>query len=94
MAEAATPTPEATVNEALGLLDKGLGDLLHRKLVSTNEVTDLLLDVRTLLTSITASREQAGATSEDITIDDLLVIAALDFREQYMMPTPPPREEA
>jgi hypothetical protein len=37
------------INEALALIDQGLGTLLDRQLVSTNEVADLLLDVRTLL---------------------------------------------
>ncbi|MFP3902012.1 MAG: hypothetical protein ACLFXM_14250 [Acidimicrobiia bacterium] len=40
---------DEAINEALAVIDKGLGDLLHRELVSTNEVADLLLDVRTLL---------------------------------------------
>jgi hypothetical protein len=38
-----------TVNEALGVVDQGLGRLLHRELVSANEAADLLLDVRSLL---------------------------------------------
>ncbi len=37
------------ISEALAVIDKGLGDLLHRELVSTNEVADLLLDVRSIL---------------------------------------------
>ncbi len=37
------------INEALALIDQGLGTLLDRQLVSSNEVADLLLDVRTLL---------------------------------------------
>jgi hypothetical protein len=37
------------ISEALAVIDRGLGDLLHRELVSSNEVADLLLDVRTLL---------------------------------------------
>jgi hypothetical protein len=41
---------EATILEALALIDRGLGDMMHRELVSTDEVADLLLDVRTLLT--------------------------------------------
>ncbi len=36
--------------EALALIDRGLGDMLNRELVSTDEVADLLLDVRTILT--------------------------------------------
>ncbi len=38
------------ITEALAVIDKGLAEMLHRELVSTNEVADLLLDVRTLLT--------------------------------------------
>ena len=37
------------LTEALALIDQGLGTLLDRQLVSSNEVADLLLDVRTLL---------------------------------------------
>jgi hypothetical protein len=42
---------EAVIDEALRLIDAGLADLLHRELVSTDEVSDLLLDVRMLLTA-------------------------------------------
>lgn len=38
-----------SINEALALIDAGLGNMSHRELVSTDEVADLLLDVRTLL---------------------------------------------
>ena len=38
-----------TIDEALAMIDAGLGTLLDRELVSTSEVADLLLDVRTLL---------------------------------------------
>jgi hypothetical protein len=37
------------ITEALALIDRGLGDMLHRELVSTDEVADLLLDVRSIL---------------------------------------------
>ncbi|MFT5531505.1 MAG: hypothetical protein ACI91O_001532 [Candidatus Poriferisodalaceae bacterium] len=37
------------ISEALDVIDGALNDLLHRELVSTNEITDILLDVRTLL---------------------------------------------
>jgi hypothetical protein len=40
-----------SINEALALIDEGLGDLLDRELMSTTEVADLLLDVRTLLST-------------------------------------------
>lgn len=42
---------EAVIDEALRLIDGGLSDLLHRELVSTDEISDLLLDVRMLLTA-------------------------------------------
>lgn len=45
------------ISEALAVIDKGLGDLLHRELVSSNEVADLLLDVRTLLANPPATDE-------------------------------------
>jgi len=35
--------------EALTIIDRALGEMLHRELVSTNEVADLLLDLRSLL---------------------------------------------
>ena len=42
-------TPVTTIEEALALIDKGLGGLTERQLVSATEVADLLLDVRSLL---------------------------------------------
>lgn len=42
---------DEVISEALAVIDKGLGNLGHRELVSSNEVADLLLDVRTLLAS-------------------------------------------
>jgi hypothetical protein len=46
-----TETLEATqvIAEALAVIDRGLSEMLHRELVSTDEVADLLLDVRTIL---------------------------------------------
>lgn len=41
----------AVIDEALAVIDKALAEMLRRELVSTGEVADLLLDVRTLLTS-------------------------------------------
>jgi hypothetical protein len=52
-----------SINEALALIDQGLGDLLHRELVSTNEVADLLLDVRTLLSTPTEELAEAVSTN-------------------------------
>ena len=37
------------ISEAMAIIDRGLGDMTHRELVSTDEVSDLLLDVRMLL---------------------------------------------
>ncbi|CAB4799457.1 MAG: hypothetical protein F2873_05975 [Actinobacteria bacterium] len=45
-----TETPEAEViQEALTIIDKALSEMLHRELVSSNEVSDVLLDLRTVL---------------------------------------------
>lgn len=49
------------IDEALSAIDKGLADMLHRELISTDEVADLLLDVRSLLTPA----EQAGQAEAD-----------------------------
>jgi len=45
-----TETNDAVINEALGVIDKALGQMMRRELVSSGEITDVLLDVRTLLT--------------------------------------------
>lgn len=51
-----TKEHEATViADALAVIDRGLADMLHRELVSTDEVADLLLDVRSLLATEPAS---------------------------------------
>lgn len=42
---------EAVVAEAVAIIDGALGMMMHRDLVSSGEVADLLLDVRTLLTA-------------------------------------------
>jgi hypothetical protein len=39
------------VAEALAVIDKALAEMLNRELVSTDEVADLLLDLRLLLTA-------------------------------------------
>lgn len=50
-----TETLEApqVIAEALAVIDRGLSEMQHRELVSTDEVSDLLLDVRTLLIGTT-----------------------------------------
>ena len=45
----------SSIEEALALIDQGLGFMTERQLVSTTEVTDLLLDVRALLSESSAS---------------------------------------
>jgi hypothetical protein len=47
----ATDQHDAVITEALAVIDQALGQMLQRELVSTNEVADLLLDVRSLLTA-------------------------------------------
>ena len=39
------------INEALSIIDSALSDLVKRELVSSGEVSDMLLDVRNLLTT-------------------------------------------
>jgi hypothetical protein len=47
---AADPAANEAINEALAVIDRSLAELFNRELVSSDEVADLLLDVRTLLT--------------------------------------------
>lgn len=52
MTEATEPTRTAEpriISDALEVIDSALGDFFSRELVSSVEVTDVLLDVRTLL---------------------------------------------
>jgi hypothetical protein len=45
-----TSTQEThTIDEALAMIDRGLNEMQRRELVSTDEVANLLLDVRVLL---------------------------------------------
>lgn len=53
---------DEVISEALAVIDRGLGDLGHRELVSSNEVADLLLDVRMLLAS------PASADRDDVPV--------------------------
>lgn len=45
-------TEPKVITDALAVIDRGLAEMLHRELVSTDEVADLLLDVRTLLAAV------------------------------------------
>jgi len=59
-----TETTEAVISEAVSVIDKALGQMMSRELVSAGEVTDVLLDVRSLLTmSVVKERETVGATA-------------------------------
>jgi hypothetical protein len=59
-----TETEDLTqITEALAVIDRGLGDMLHRELVSTDEVADLLLDVRTILLAASAEQSPEPATN-------------------------------
>ncbi|MEY4025994.1 MAG: hypothetical protein RL278_370 [Actinomycetota bacterium] len=49
----------AVITEALSVIDEALAKMLNRELVSTDEVADLLLDVRVLLTTNASSTTQA-----------------------------------
>jgi len=54
------PQELQAVTDALALIDQGLSTVQHRELVSTDEVADLLLDVRMLLAPLTTeSLEEA-----------------------------------
>ena len=44
-------TTELVIHEALTVIDKALSQMMSRELVSSGEITDVLLDVRTLLTT-------------------------------------------
>jgi hypothetical protein len=59
-----TDTHDAVISEALTVIDRALSQMMQRELVSTGEVTDVLLDVRSLLTApaVTAS---AAASARD-----------------------------
>jgi hypothetical protein len=57
---------EAVITEALSVIDGALARMMQRELVSTGEVADLLLDVRTLLT---AESTHLVETVEPVTTD-------------------------
>jgi hypothetical protein len=57
------------IAEALAIIDRSLGELNRRELVSTSEITDLLLDVRSLLVD--------APTTDSPTTDAPLAAASL-----------------
>lgn len=56
-----TETSTRNIDEALELIDAGLGRTMSRELMSTAEVTDLLLDLRSIL---------ANSVSADAILDE------------------------
>jgi hypothetical protein len=59
---------EAVISEALSVIDGALAKMMQRELVSSGEVADLLLDVRTLLT---AEPTDLAETVETVTSDSI-----------------------
>jgi hypothetical protein len=58
---------DAVINEALSVIDGALAKMMQRDLVSTGEVADLLLDVRTLLTDVQPTPSVNIADIEPVT---------------------------
>jgi hypothetical protein len=54
----ATDSHDAVITEALAVIDQALAQMFSRELVSSNEVADLLLDVRSALTTPLPEPEQ------------------------------------
>jgi hypothetical protein len=57
---------EAVITEALSVIDGALARMMQRELVSTGEVADLLLDVRTLLTTESVPLVEEIVTTEAV----------------------------
>ena len=53
-ADDAVSTDDQSIREAMALIDRGLGEISERSLVSTSEMADLLLDVRGVLAKLNA----------------------------------------
>ncbi|MBI2711154.1 MAG: hypothetical protein HYX34_15905 [Actinobacteria bacterium] len=53
-------TVKDVIGEALGVIDRSLAALPHRDLVSSSEMSDLLLDLRLLLMSAAEEPEPAA----------------------------------
>ena len=76
-----TETPDvqivatANADHALALVDRALGSFMQRELVSANEVTDVLLDIRSVINRI-------GLPEVDVTIDISEVEAELEVPAQ------------
>ncbi len=57
---------EAVITEALSVIDGALARMMQRELVSTGEVADLLLDVRTLLTAEPANLVEPAVSTDAV----------------------------
>ena len=57
---------EAVITEALSVIDGALARMMQRELVSTGEVADLSLDVRTLLTTEPAALVEPVVTTDAV----------------------------
>ena len=66
MTDQDTASHEAVIDEALGVIDDALARMMQRDLVSSGEVADLLLDVRTLLTDSNDSTASVGDPAVEI----------------------------
>lgn len=67
MTETTEPTRTAEpqiITDAVEIIDSALGGFLHRELVSSGEVTDVLLDVRMLLRRGDESAEMPAASTD------------------------------
>ena len=60
MTQTGTETTDAVIHEALSVIDKALSQMMSRELVSSGEITDVLLDVRSLLTLPTSHTPAHG----------------------------------
>ena len=69
------PNAVANTDEALALVDRALGSFMQRELVSANEVTDVLLDIRSVLNRI-------DRPEIDVTVDISDVEAELEVPAQ------------
>ena len=54
MEQMTTTVEPESIAEALALIDRSLTDLVKRELISSNEMADILLDVRALLATVDA----------------------------------------
>jgi hypothetical protein len=54
MTEVRDPQTDESIKAAMQLIDRGLGDIAERSIVSTSEMADLLLDVRSVLAKLDA----------------------------------------